>query len=99
MEALLRFFIKRHLLVNVIAAGLGVVGYLSASNMPREFIPTIDTPIFWLTAMLPGAAAQDVEAKVTIPIEEALEEVDGIDEFTTVIADNTSFTTIELYDD
>ena len=99
MEALLRFFIKRHLLVNVIAAGLVVVGYLSASNMPREFIPTIDTPIFWLTAMLPGAAAQDVEAKVTIPIEEALEEVDGIDEFTTVIADNTSFTTIELYDD
>ena len=99
MEALLRFFIKRHLLVNVIAAGLVVIGYLSASSMPREFIPTIDTPIFWLTAMLPGAAAQDVEAKVTIPIEEALEEVDGIDEFTTVIADNTSFTTIELYDD
>ncbi len=99
MEALLRFFIKRHLLVNVIAAGLVVIGYLSASSVPREFIPTIDTPIFWLTAMLPGAAAQDVEAKVTIPIEEALEEVDGIDEFTTVIADNTSFTTIELYDD
>ena len=99
METLLRFFIRRHLLVNVIAAGLVVIGYLSASNMPREFIPTIDTPIFWLTAMLPGAAAQDVEAKVTIPIEEALEEVDGIDEFTTVIADHTSFTTIELYDD
>ena len=99
MEALLRFFIKRHLLVNIIAAGLVVTGYLSASNIPREFIPTIDTPIFWLTAVLPGASAQDVEAKVTIPIEEALEEVDGIDEFTTVIADNTSFTTIELYDD
>ncbi len=99
MEALLRFFIKRHLLVNVIAAGLVVIGYISASTTPREFIPTVDTPIFWLTAMLPGAAAQDVEAKVTIPIEEALEEVDGIDEFTTIIADNTSFTTIELYDD
>ncbi len=99
MEALLRFFIRRHLLVNVIAAGLVVVGYISASTIPREFIPSVDSPIFWLTAMLPGASAQDVEAKVTIPIEEALEEVDGIDEFTTVIADNTSFTTIELYDD
>ncbi len=99
MEALLRFFISRHLLVNVIAAGLVVMGYLSATTMPREFIPTVDTPIFWLTAMLPGASAQDVEAKVTIPIEEALEEVEGIDEFTTIIADNTSFTTIELYDD
>ncbi|MCY4345131.1 MAG: efflux RND transporter permease subunit, partial [Gammaproteobacteria bacterium] len=99
MEALLRFFIQRHLLVNVIAAGLIVMGYLSATSIPREFIPTVQTPIFWLTAMLPGAAAQDVEAKVTIPIEEALEEVEGIDEFTSVIADNTSFTTIELHDD
>ncbi len=99
MEALLRFFIERHLLVNVIAAGLVVMGYLSATGIPREFIPTVETPIFWLTAMLPGGAAQDVEAKVTIPIEEALEEVEGIDEFTTVIADNTSFTTIELHDD
>ncbi len=99
MEALLRFFIERHLLVNVIAASLVVMGYLSATSIPREFIPTVQTPIFWLTAMLPGAAAQDVEAKVTIPIEEALEEVEGIDEFTSVIADNTSFTTIELHDD
>ena len=28
-----------------------------------------------------------------------MEEVEGIDEFTTIVADNTSFTTIELYDD
>ena len=99
MDALLRFFIGRHLLVNIAAITLAVLGYLSASTLQREFIPSVDTPILWITATLPGASARDVETKITIPIEEALEEVEGIDEFTTVVADNTSFTTVELYDD
>ncbi len=99
MERLLGFFVRRHLLVNVAAVAMVVLGYLSATSLQREFIPSVDTPILWITATLPGASARDVETKVTIPIEEALEEVEGIDEFTTVISDNTSFTTVELLDD
>ena len=99
MEAVVRFFIQRHLLVNVIAGALVVLGYLSATNLQREFIPSVDTPILWITATLPGASARDIETKITIPIEEALEEVEGIDDYFTLISDNTSFTTVELYDD
>lgn len=99
MQALIRFFVDRHLLVNVFAATLVVLGLLAAGNLQREFIPSFDAPIIWVTAALPGASARDVETKVTIPLEDALKEVAGIDEFHTVIADNSSFTTIELYND
>ena len=99
MRGLLRFFISRHLLVNVIAGGMVVLGCLSAVNLPREFIPNVEVPFFWLTAVLPGASAQDVEAKLTIPIEEALDDVEGIQEYSTIISDNTSFTSIELHSD
>lgn len=99
LQGLLRFFISRHLLVNVIAGGMVVLGCLSATSLPREFIPNVEVPLFWLTAVLPGASAQDVEAKLTIPIEEALDEVEGIQEYSTIISDNTSFTTIELHSD
>ncbi len=99
MESILRFFIERHLLVNIMAGTLVVLGFLSASNLDREFLPNIDAPQIFITANLPGASARDMETKITIPIEEALEGVEGIDHFTTVISDNTSFTTVELYDD
>ena len=99
MERLLRYFVERHLLVNVTAVAMVVLGYISATSLQREFIPSVDTPILWITANLPGASARDMETKVTIPIEEALEEVEGIQEFTTVISDNTSFTTVELLQD
>ena len=99
MSRLLEFFISRHLLVNVVAAAFVVLGYLAATSLQREFIPSVATPLIWITATLPGASARDMETKVTIPIEEALEEVEGIDEFATLISDNTSFTTVELHDD
>ena len=99
MERFLRFFIERHLLINVMAAAMVILGYLAASSLQREFIPSVDSPVLFITATLPGASARDIETKITIPIEEALEAVEGIDEHTTVISDNTSFTTVELYED
>ena len=99
MERFLRFFIERHLLINVLAAAMVILGYLAVSNLQREFIPSVDSPVLFITATLPGASARDIETKITIPIEEALETVEGIDEYTTVISDNTSFTTVNLYDD
>ena len=56
MDRLLRYFVERHLLVNVIAVALVVLGYLSATSLQREFIPSVDTPILWITANLPGAS-------------------------------------------
>ena len=51
------------------------------------------------TSSLPGAAAKDVETKISIPIEDELREVDGLESFTTIITDNRSVTTVKLNDD
>ena len=99
MESVLRFFIERHLLVNIIAGSLVVLGYLSAAGLNREFIPSIETPLIFITASLPGASARDMETKITIPIEEALEGLDGIDYFETIVSDSISYTSVRLYDD
>ena len=99
MESVLRFFIKRHLLVNIVAGTLVILGYLSAANLNREFVPAIETPLIFITANLPGASARDMETKITIPIEEALEGLDGIDYFETIVSDSTSYTSVRLYDD
>ena len=99
MEPVLRFFIERHLLVNIVAGALVVLGYLSAANLNREFVPDIESPLIFITANLPGASARDMETKITIPIEEALEGLDGIDYFETIVSDSTSYTSVRLYDD
>jgi multidrug efflux pump subunit AcrB len=99
VDRLIRYFAERHLLVHVIVAAVVVIGYATVTRTPREGMPNVSMPIILLNATLPGAAARDVETKVTIPIEDAIEEVDGIKSFYTVISDNFSSTTIELYSD
>ncbi len=99
MQTFVRFFVERHLLVNVLAVATIVLGYFFIKDVPREYIPSIAAPIIYINASLPGASARDIETKITIPIEEAIQEVDGIDVFFSTISDNASFTTVELFID
>lgn len=99
MERLIRFFVERHLLVNMITLGVIGLGVISALRIDVEGIPAIDFPSFIINANLPGASARDIEAKITIPLEEALEEVDGLDHYTSEITKNRSVTTVDLDDD
>ena len=99
MDRLIRYFAERHLVVHVMVATLVVVGYTTATRTAREGMPNVSMPMIVVNAVLPGAAARDVETKVTIPIEEAIEEVDGVKSFYTVISDNLSNTVVELYED
>lgn len=99
MDRIVRFFVDRHLLVNVITLAVVMLGILSILRTNVEGFPEATMPIYVVSASLPGAAARDVETKVTIPIEDELREIDGLDSFTTEITDNRSVTTIKLDDD
>ena len=97
MTGFIRFFASRHLLVNVIAITIMALGWLFISGVPREYIPSVTSPTISIRATLPGASAQDMESKVTIPIEEAIEDVDGIKKFYSTVAESQTTTTVELY--
>ncbi len=99
MERLVRFFVERHLLVNVLTLGVVMLGVLSLIRTNVAGFPEATMPIFSIQATLPGAAAQDIETKLTIPIEDELREIDGLDSFTTIITDNRSVTIVKLDDD
>lgn len=99
MRAIIDYFVRRHFLANVIAAAVVVLGVWTASNSQREGFPAVTLNQLIVTAKLPGAAAIEVERELTVPIEEAVAELDGVDTYHSVITDNLSITTIELDDD
>jgi multidrug efflux pump subunit AcrB len=96
---MIRFFAERHLVVNVLAITTVILAFYLSPSISREYLPSVDMPRVIITARLPGASARDVETKLTIPIQEAIEDVDGIDEYYTTISDSVSVTTVELYMD
>ena len=83
-------FITNHPLANVsfvVILLLGVLGYL---NMPREQDPEINFNWLVVNTVLPGASAEDVEKKVTDPLEEAIRTLPDIRFVSSTSRDNAS---------
>ncbi|MFC1479923.1 efflux RND transporter permease subunit [Candidatus Omnitrophota bacterium] len=77
-ERLIQFFLKRHLLANLIFVGILVGGIFAWIGLPKEELPDITFDTVRVTTNYPGASTEDVEYYVTEPIEEAIRDIDGV---------------------
>jgi len=99
MESLVRFFLQRSLLVHLTVIALLLGGVITATRVQREGFPSVTINRIVVTTVLPGAAARDVETKVTLPIEEAIEGLDGVDEIRSEVSNNLSVTQVDVLQD
>ena len=70
--------IQNHPLANIAFAVVLVMGALAYLAMPREQDPEINFNWVMITTVLPGASAEDVEKRVTKPLEDAIKSVADI---------------------
>jgi len=77
-ERLIRFFLRRHLLANLIFIGVFAGGVFAWIGLPKEELPDITFDSVRISTNYPGASAEDVEYYVTEPIEEAIRDIDGV---------------------
>ena len=68
----LRRFLSNHVLANLAFGLVLVLGALSYVQMPRAKDPEINFNWVNITSVYPGAAAVDIEKRITDPIEDAL---------------------------
>ncbi len=70
--------IRNHPLANITFGVVLILGLLAYLSMPREQDPEINFNWVQITTVLPGAAAEDVEKRVTKPLEDAIKNVADI---------------------
>jgi multidrug efflux pump subunit AcrB len=75
---LYRALLSNHPLANIAFVVVLVMGLLAYLGMPREQDPEINFNWLAVVATLPGAAAGDIERKVTQPLEEAVARIGDI---------------------
>ena len=72
------FFIHRPVFATVCALLIILAGAICIPNLPVEMYPTLAPPVVSVTANYVGADAETVEKAVTIPLEEAINGVEGM---------------------
>jgi len=70
--------IANHPLANILFAVVIVMGTLSYLAMPREQDPEINFNWVNITTALPGASAEDVQSRITNPLEDALRNIQDV---------------------
>ena len=93
-----RFFIERPILANVLAFITVIVGLVSFSRLPQEQYPPITPPTIQVTTRYPGASADVVAATIGVPIEQAVNGVEGAIYMSSTSSSDGSYTLTITFD-
>ena len=74
----LKFFIDRPVLSIVISVTIVLLGFVGLATLPVEQYPDIAPPTVNVWTTYPGANAETVQKSVVIPLEEAINGVEGM---------------------
>lgn len=73
-----QFTIKRPITTVMILVSLVVIGAVSITRLPLEFLPNVEFPGLFIYTPYPNSTPQEVEQNITVPIEEAIGTMSGI---------------------
>ena len=88
--------IERPTLVMVIYSVLLITGLISYYLLSYELVPKFTPPTIAVTTTYPGASPQEVEDKVTRPVEDVLSSISNITRINSSSQENFSLVRMEL---
>ncbi len=90
--------LKRPVFAFVVIIALLAVGITSFINLDMNDMPETNIPYVMVSVGLPGASPDQVEAKVTKKLEEAIGQISGVKHITSTVNEGSSMTTVEFDD-
>lgn len=95
MNHIINFILKNKFAVWLMTIIVTVAGLYAGLNMKQESIPDVNMPYLTISTTYPGATPSQVTDEVTKPIEQAVQNVDGVSVVTSTSYENASSVMIE----
>ncbi len=94
---MIEWFARNHVAANLLMLGILSIGTWSMlQRTPLEVFPSVELDSISVNTVYPGATPEEVEESITIRIEEAIQDVDGIEEIRSRSLENSSSITIDI---
>jgi len=95
MNSIINFVLRNKFAVWLLTIIITVAGLYSGLNMKLETIPNINTPVISVTTIYPGATPEEVTEQVTEPIEQLVQNLNGVNVVSSNSMQNASSIQIE----
>ena len=94
-----KYCVKKPFTIFVAVIAVMVIGIVSLMRMKTDLLPDMSLPYLMIITTDPGASPEKVESEVTAPMEQALGTVTGVENITSISAENYSMVTLEFVED
>lgn len=91
----IEYFVKYPILANILIAITLIGGIATLASTKKSFFPSIEMRNISISVTYPGASPEEMEEGVTLKIEEAINNIAGIDEIRSTSSENQASITIE----
>ena len=99
MRNVLAAFARNTVFANILLLLIFLAGGLAVKSMIRETFPEFSLDMISISVPYPGADPEEVEEGISQKIEEAIEGIEGIKQFTTKSSENIATASIEVRED
>jgi multidrug efflux pump subunit AcrB len=93
------FAVRQPVLVNLVAISMVVLGALVMSVMHRESLPMMPTGWGTVTTVYVGASPEEIEQLITTPVENAVDDVDKVEEIWSSSKEGVSYVSFKFDSD
>lgn len=99
MSGALAWFARNRVAANLLMFLFFWIGILGALGVRKEMFPTVTLDVVSVQVPYPGATPQEVEEGILIRIEEAIADLDGIDELDSTAFEGLGMVTVKVRSD
>ena len=96
MRGLIKLFARRHVTVIMILAAMIIAAIFSLFNLPVNRLPEFSIPRVTIETIYPGMTANEIRSMVTIPLEDGISPIKGLERIRSVSRDNRSFISLDF---
>ncbi len=96
MKRIVAAYASNTVFANILLLLILMAGGIAAMSMIRENFPEFSTDLITISVAYPGADPEEVEEGISRKIEEALEGLEGVKQYTTESRENAGVTLIEV---
>jgi len=99
MKRVLAAFARNTVFANIVLVLIFMAGGIATMSMIRENFPEFSLDMITISVLYPGADPEEVEEGICQKIEESIEGLEGIKQYTTQSSENAGTATIEVKED
>jgi multidrug efflux pump subunit AcrB len=94
--SLIHWFSRNHVAANFLMLVIMIIGLLTWMRLKKEIFPETAVDAVAISVPYPNASPEETETGVCVPIEEAIQDIDGLDRITSTATESAGVVVVEI---